>query len=357
MKIAHMILTSQNGGAEKVFVDYFKILKKIGHQNYFIIKNDAPYYDKIKDDGICHLKISNNFGYHDIWAVKKIKNFIENNDIEIVIAHGGRSMALAYKAIKTIKNRRVILVAVNHSYNVKRSLLADIIISVNREIFYKTIDAKRTVENSFILSNAIDISAENLVPKTLDLTTKKIVKIGIIGRMEKNKGFDNVIKSLAILNKSSQIKFILKIAGSGEELNKLKKLSKDMQLEDSIEFLGWIENSKEFYNNIDIFILSSFSETFGLVLLEAMKYRVPIISTNCDGPKEILQNDHDCLMLDLNDKKIDLPTQIASAVIKLTNDNQFTNQLVNNAFTRLQKRYSMEILERNLADLFKVEKL
>jgi len=357
MKIAHMILTSQNGGAEKVFIDYLKILKKIGHQNYFIIKNDAPYFKNIQNDGIDYLKISNNFGYHDFWAIKKIKNFIEKNNIEIVISHAGKSMVLARKAIKSIKSRKVILVAVNHSNNIKRSLLADIIISVNREIFYKTIDAKRTIENSFILSNAIDISDVNLVSKTLELSNKKIIKIGIIGRMVKAKGFDNVIKSLTILNQSSKIKFLLKIAGNGEEKNNLYNLVKSLNLVDSVEFLGWVENQQEFFNNIDIFILPSLIETFGLVLLESMKYRIPIITTNCDGPKEILQNEHDCLMLDLANKNQDLPNQIASAILKLINDKDLANKLVENAFNRLQKRYSMEILERNLADLFKIEKL
>ena len=357
MKIAHIILTSKNGGAEKVFVDYLKILKKIGHQNYFIVKNDAPYFEKIKNEAIDYLRVSNNFGYHDFWAVKKIKNFIEKNNIEIVIAHAGKSMVLARKAIKSIKSRKVILVAVNHSNNIKRSLLADIIISINREIFFKTIDAKRTVENSFILSNAIDISDAKKSPKIIDLQNKKIIKIGIIGRMVKVKGFENVIKAIAILKKTSNINFILKIAGSGEELNNLKDLTKNLQLENSIEFLGWVDNSIDFFNNIDIFILSSLIETFGLVLLESMKYRVPIITTNCDGPKEILQNEHDCLMLDLANKNIDLPNQIARAILKLINDKDLINKLVENAFNRLQIRYSMEILERNLADLFKIEKL
>jgi glycosyltransferase involved in cell wall biosynthesis len=357
MKIAHIILTSQNGGAERVFIDYLKILKKIGHQNYFIVKNDAPYFDIIKDIAVDHLKISNHFGYHDFIAIKKIKNFVEKNNIEVVVAHAGRSIALVHKALKSIKSRKVILVAVNHSNNIKRSLLADIIISVNREIFYKTIDAKRTIEDSFILSNAIDISDINPPVKNKNLADQKIITIGIIGRLVKAKGFDIVIKSLSKINSSSNIKFILKIAGDGEEKNNLKNLVKSLNLAESVEFLGWVENQQDFFSNIDIFILPSLAETFGLVLLEAMKYGVPIITTNCDGPKEILKPDIDCLMLDLNDKNHDLPSQITTAIIKLINDKDLANNLIENAFIRLQKRYSFDILEKNLADLFKIEKL
>ena len=73
MKIAHIILTSQNGGAEKVFIDYIGILKNIGHENFAIIKNDAPYFSKLENLKIKTQKIVNKFGYYDFLASKKLK--------------------------------------------------------------------------------------------------------------------------------------------------------------------------------------------------------------------------------------------------------------------------------------------
>ena len=138
MKIANIILTSLNGGAEQVFIDYMKIFEQLKHRNFAIIKNDAPYADKAKLNSEKTLLIKNNFGYYDFFAIKSVKFFLESNEIDYVVAHGGRAMVIASKAIAKIKNRKILLVAINHSNNVKRSIGADLIISINQKIFYKT---------------------------------------------------------------------------------------------------------------------------------------------------------------------------------------------------------------------------
>ena len=354
MKIAHIILTSQNGGAEKVFIDYIGVLKNIGHENFAIIKNDAPYFSKLENLQIKTQKIVNKFGYYDFLASKKIKDFIEENKIDIVIAHAGKSMVLAYKALKKITNKKVILVAVNHSYNIKRSLCADIIFSVNKEIFFKTIDKKRAPENSFIINNAIDLEGfEPNFPEN-NFVEKSPIILGVIGRFHKAKGFDSAIDALKILQKNSSQKIILKIAGTGEELANLQKKVKDLSLENNIEFLGWIADSKDFFSQIDIFILPSKIETFGLVILEAMKYGKPIIATNCDGPREILRHEIDGLLIDLKSSET-VPSQIAKAVEKLISDEKLANNLVKNSYQRLKSRFTFEILQGLLGEIFKMK--
>jgi glycosyltransferase involved in cell wall biosynthesis len=354
MKIAHIILTSQNGGAEQVFIDYIGILKNIGHENFSIIKNDAPYFSKLEKLEIKTQKIANKFGYYDFLAIKEIKNFIEENKIDVVIAHAGKSMVLTHKALKKITNKKVILVAVNHSYNIKRSLCADIIFSVNKEIFFKTIDKKRTPENSFVIYNGIDLKGFEPIFSDYNFIKKPTITLGVIGSLNNAKGFDFAIEALKILQKNSAQKFILKIAGSGEEMANLQKQVKDLNLENNVEFLGWIANPKDFFAQIDIFILPSKNETFGLVILEAMKFSRPIIATNCDGPKEILRHEIDGLLVDLKSSET-IPNQIAKAVEKIISDEELTNNLVKNSYQRLKNRFSFEILERMLSDIFKIK--
>ena len=354
MKIAHIILTSQNGGAEKVFIDYIYLLKKIGHENFAIIKNDAPYYSKLENLNIKTQKITNKLGYYDFLASKKIKDFLQENQIDVVIAHAGKSMVLTHKALKKITNKKIILVAVNHSYNIKRSLCADFIFSVNKEIFFKTIDKKRTPENSFIIYNGIDLDGFEPNFCEYNFTKKSPIILGVIGRLHKAKGFDYAIEALKILQKNSSQKILLKIAGTGEEMANLQSKIKDLNLEDSVEFLGWIDDPKDFFSQIDIFILSSKIETFGLVLLEAMKYGKPIISTNCDGPREILRKDIDALLIDLKSNE-SIPNQIAKNVKKLISDEKLANNLVENSYKRLKSRFTFEVLESLLGEIFKIK--
>jgi glycosyltransferase involved in cell wall biosynthesis len=109
-----------------------------------------------------------------------------------------------------------------------------------------------------------------------------------------------------------------------------------------------------FIISIDIFILPSKNETFGLVILEAMKYGKPIISTNCDGPKEILRHEVEGLIIDLKSNE-SLPNQIARSVEKLIFDEELANKLVKNSYQRLKARFSFEVLQGLLGDIFKIK--
>lgn len=359
MKIANIILTSQNGGAEQVFVDYIKIFQQLNHQNFAIIKKDAPYFEQVESRVNDVLKINNNFGYYDLLAINKIKNFLIRNNINCIVAHGGRAMFLASKAIAKIKKNKIFLVSVNHSNNVKRSIGSDIIINVNKKIFYKTIDLKQPSSQTFVVHNALDFLEQKTNFKEIDLENKPQIIIGVIGRFHSSKGFDNAIKTLSLIKNSSlknifskkmsEKKFILKIAGSGEELAYLKKLVKNYNLENEVEFLGWI-NKEQFFANIDIFLQTSLTETFGLVTLEAMNYRKPIICTDTDGSMEIIRDQVDGLIVKINDTKPQ-NLQFAEAIDKLINSNKLINNFVNSSYQRLIDKFSFNILKQTIRDI------
>lgn len=348
MKIVNIILTSQNGGAEQVFIDYLVVLKKLGHDVLAIIKEDAPYANKILELGIEIKKIENNFGDFDFFAVKKINKILREFGSNAVFAHVGRSVVLARKAIK---NQNILLVAINHSMNVKRSIGADLILSVNKEIFYRTIDAGQDEAKSFVVPNAIDLSDAIEVAPEIDLKNKSEIIIGLAGRLYRTKGFDFAIRALKKLENISDKKFILKIAGSGMEESNLKVLTQELNLENKVEFCGWVENKKEFFLGIDIFCMSSIEEeTFGLVLLEAMKYRKPIVSTNCDGPKEVLRDGVDGLLIEVSPLE-SLDSRIAEAVLKVVNEKELADKMIQSSFVRLKEKFSFQALENRMKEI------
>jgi len=355
MKIVNVILTSQNGGAEQVFLDYASVLKKLGHQVFAIIKNDAPYDKKIAELCVSVRKTTNNFGFYDFIAVRNIKKFLEEFDADAVFVHSGRSTSLVRKAVAKIKNKKIFVVSVNHSMNVKRSIGSDLILSVNKEIFYKTIESGQDEAKSFVVHNATSLEdAVKAVPQ-VNLSEKSIIILGVIGRFDSVKSFDFAIKAIKKLEKISEEnglnkKFILKIAGSGPQEIFLKSLVKELGLEDKVFFLEWIQNKKDFFDIIDIFCLTSKRETFGLVLLEAMKFCKPIISTSVDGPKEILRNEIDGLLVKFGPED-SLDDRIANAVLRIVNEPDLLNKMVKNSLTKVREKFSYESLEKRLAEI------
>lgn len=352
MKIVNIILTSQNGGAEQVFIDYSRILRdNLGHEILTIIKQDAPYAEKLEQLNIPFKKIKNNFGYHDIFAVNAIKKILEEFNADAVVAHAGRSMVLARKAIKKIKNKKIFEVAVNHSMNVKRSIGADVVISVNRSMFFNTIDKGQDETKSFVIHNAIDLSDAVTTAPHLNLQDKKIITLGVIGRLDKAKGFRYAVKAVKLLENHPDKKFILKIAGVGSKEPWLRDLIEELQIVDRIEFLGWIKDKKPFFDSIDIFLLPSQRETFGLVVLEAMKFRKPIIACDADGPKEIIRDEVDGLLICLEPLQ-NVEYRIVEAIEKMISQPQLVKNMIENSFARLNDKFSFEALTKRLQEIF-----
>lgn len=355
MKIVNIILTSQNGGAEQAFIDYLVALKNLGHELLAIIKNDAPYAEEVENLGILVKKVPNKFGFYDIFTVNKIHEILEEFNADAVLAHAGRSTVLVRRAISKIKNKKTFLIAVNHSMNVKRSIGADIILSVNKEIFLRTINAGQSETKSFVIQNAIDLSdAPSAAPK-IDLQNKETIVLGGIGRLDIAKGFRFTIKAIKKLEEFAKAnnlnkKFVFKLAGSGVREDYLRDLVRELNIESQIEFLGWMKNKKEFFESIDIFVMSSERETFGLVVLEAMKFQKPIISTDADGPKEFLRNDVDALMVNLQPLE-NIENRIADAVLRMASEPELADKLVKNAFVKVNDKFSYKALEKYFEEI------
>jgi glycosyltransferase involved in cell wall biosynthesis len=353
MKIVNIILSSQNGGAEQVFIDYLAVLKKLNHQLLAITKTDAPFAGEVEKLGIEVKKINNNFGYHDFFAINKIRKIIKEFQADCVIAHVGRSVVLVRKAIG--KKLDVKLIAVNHSPNVKRSIGSDLIFCVNKEIFCKTINLGQKENASFVIPNAVDLSDAFFAEKTINFSDKNEIILGAMGRFHSCKGFHILLQSLKILQNNNK-KIVLKIAGSGLEEESLKELTKELGLQDVVKFCGWVKDKKSFFQSLDIFCMPSIDiagETFGLVLLESMKNKTPIITSNCDGPQDVVRDKIDGLVFNVrNSNEEEIAKELASKINYLIANEELANNMVANAFQRVNEKFSYLALEARFREIF-----
>jgi glycosyltransferase involved in cell wall biosynthesis len=107
------------------------------------------------------------------------------------------------------------------------------------------------------------------------------------GRLTEQKGQWHLIRAFSEVRK--QIPCRLVIMGKGELDGYLKELTRELNLQNDIVFLGWQKNPYKYIANADVFVMSSLWEGFGIVLVEAMACGLPVISTDCPcGPREIL---------------------------------------------------------------------
>ena len=193
------------------------------------------------------------------------------------------------------------------------------------------INKKYKGELAKYLPNCIDTKNKKLFFKNSE---KKII-VGAMGRLVEKKGFEGLIN---VFKRLEGIQ--LQIAGDGPLMKSLKKKAYGYK---NIKLLGWIKNKNEFFKQIDIFFCSSYIEPFGLVILEAMLNGVPVISTKCRGPLDIIEHMKNGILVNTDDKH-----GMEEAVRLLQRDKLLRKQISKNAFETLKDKYSIQAYKKNL---------
>ena len=129
-------------------------------------------------------------------------------------------------------------------------------------------------------------------PDSLQLD-ENFINIVTIGRLQRPKGQWHLIRTMRLL-KECVPNIRLHIIGSGNLRADLEELVISLGLADNVVFWGFLEDPFEIMRQCDVFVLSSLSEGFGNVLIEAMVCGLPVVSADCkSGPKEVLAPDLD----------------------------------------------------------------
>ncbi|GGL88375.1 putative glycosyltransferase [Streptomyces cinereus] len=167
--------------------------------------------------------------------------------------------------------------------------------------------------------NAKIIAISNPIPyeNIENIPSLEYKTILTVGRLTHVKGFDLLIIAWAkVAQQVPDWKII--IVGSGEDELMLKQMAKDFEVEDSIIFAGQQKNMDTFYRQASFFCMSSRFEGFGMVLLEAQSYGLPIVAFDCDiGPGEII--DHNISGLLVEPENISGLTNSLLELINLSN--------------------------------------
>lgn len=182
--------------------------------------------------------------------------------------------------------------------------------------------------------------------KNKEFSKIKNKKIITVGRLEEPKNHQLLLKSFK--NVKEKVKDVdLIIVGKGSLENDLKKLADSLQITDSVHFLGFLDNPYYYLKNSDLFVLSSKTEGFPHVLLEAMSLKTPVLSTNCmTGPKDILKKEKYGYLV-----KSDDVNQLSKKIIKLLLNDKKRKKKVEKAYRRAEQ-FSPSIIIKKYEKLF-----
>jgi len=165
-----------------------------------------------------------------------------------------------------------------------------------------------------------------------------------VSRLVKKNGVEDIIKA------AQDLRFKLLIIGKGEQEEYLKDLTKKLNLEDNVLFLGEVSHKDlpQYLWISDVFVRPSLSEGLGNAFLEAMAAGVPVIGTKVGGIPDFLREGETGLFCEVQN-----PKSIAEKIETLLKDKKLRLRLVENGRKLVEEKYNWDSIARQIENIFK----
>ncbi|MEO2508740.1 glycosyltransferase family 4 protein [Clostridium paraputrificum] len=263
------------------------------------------------------LKISN------LKAANQIKMIVNENNYDIVHVH---TPVAAFYSRLFLRKEAVEVVYTCHGFHFYKgapiinwliyyplekiaSRWTDVIVTINKEDYNNAKRMKLRGKNKVFLMKSVGIDPNKYYTDPSFDRDKYRQKIGvdendfmilILAEINNNKNHIQVIKAMELLKEDNlNIKVIC--AGKGKLINKLQKIVSEKGLRENIRFIGFRKGVKELIECSDCIALFSKREGLGKCLLEGMIMHKPVIATNTRGPRELVKNEKNGLLVGVGD--------------------------------------------------------
>lgn len=294
MKILQVNAGTENGGGRTIIINLIRALRKNNIDVQLLVFEKGPVADWAAKYKI-PTTVMNQEGRLDLRVVHRLRKFIVDNKIDVVNTHGPRANFIMSLVSKKVKTKWVVTIHSNplldFSDNIKGKLLTQMNIRALKKAehfilitpkFQPVLEEIGIDKNRMgSIFNAMDFSEE--LPQTVHHDVFSLVNVARL-TLVKNQAL--LLKTLAQVD----FDFRLKIVGDGELRKQLQDLSRNLGLETKVEFTGFYDDTSPYYHKSDLFILTSNSEGFPLVLLEAANFGIPAIATDVGSCDQIISD-------------------------------------------------------------------
>jgi len=339
IKVLYVITSTGFGGAERLLLSHLKLLDHKKYKFYVCSLREKPddLFQEISQYAeTTNLKIKNKFNPLAITGLIKLFRKI-NPDI----IHSHLFQARFYSTIAHFfYNRSVLITHKHNNVNPKKHnifiFFEMISIFFNKKIIAISNSVKKSLikyelipsSKIFVLQNGVDYQKFNGIAKSKIISNNEQIIIGTVCRLEEQKGIRYLLLAMKIiLTKFPTVQ--LEIVGDGSLLDELKELTQKIGISNSVNFFGKFAEVIPFYKRMNIFVLPSIYEGFGIVLLEAMAAGIPVVATNVDGISEVVIDKESGLLVPPKN-----PEGIANAVINIIENSELTEKLVMEGYKR-----------------------
>ena len=255
-----------------------------------------------------------------ILKIKKnsMKNYIENCDSDIIIS---TRIEITEILSKYYKGKGILISQEHAHHNNNKDYINRVIKSLKNIDYFMPVSRKLTkFYKNKVKGNTKVMYSPLCVDYIPDKETKKNNKnIVSIGRLSPEKGCLDLIDVFNLIYKEDN-ECVLHIIGDGEEKTKIQEKIKNLNLNNSVILYGYKDKDfiREKLNDMSLYLMTSYEESFGLVLLEASAFAIPSIAfSSAEGACEIINNNVDGYIIEDRNKD-----EMKEKVLELLNDKQ-----------------------------------
>ncbi len=316
MRILQVSSATNLGGGETHFIELVDKLRQLGHEVIVAGRRNGP----LQTDVVLPFLNS-----ADFVSAFRLRTILKSKRIDVVHAHVARDYTVVAAAAWGLRDVRVVFTR-HLLYPVKKHALyrrVDGWLAPTSKILQAIEHLKP--KRSAVIPNWVDINKFTFVPHELHSPAC----IGLLGQISPHKGHEDALGAVRLLGSG----FRLLIAGRGEPeyVKTIKRQAAGLP----VDFLGFV-SLPEFFAMVDVLAVPSWEEPFGIVLLEAMASGVPVVSTACGGPLEIIGNDCHGILVPSRD-----PVSLSRALRVLTEDSDMRTRIIRAARERVEQEYDI----------------
>ncbi|OJV38891.1 MAG: hypothetical protein BGO29_10785 [Bacteroidales bacterium 36-12] len=195
-----------------------------------------------------------------------------------------------------------------------------------------------------LINNGYDFSEIKIKSEVFQIEKSNIYRLISVGRLDENKNPLLQLKALKkLLNKDVKVELLM--LGEGELNTAIEKEIQILELENHVKLLGYISNPYPYIKSANVLLISSFSEGFPTVAVEALALGIPVVSTQVGGVKEVIVDGlNGCIVSSYDENEY---TEAIEKVINFSTDKKTIEQSVAHLTKENWTRNVIQLIESN----------
>lgn len=349
------------GGAEIVAINLATELNQGDFESEVILIDGDPAIPLLEERGLKYtsLRFEKSFSWS---LVRQIAAQLRQSGAAIAQGHLPRMITYSTLAGKLAHVRSVMTVHGGCEFEHPRQrlyyfacgLLSSAVVTVSESLKQELHTAARVKKSKIaVINNGIYLpDFERAADRKLLFDKYQIPPEGpllvAVGNVREVKRYDVAIRTLAIV-KSQFPGITLAIAGKADDVvsRELERLVEELEVTANVKFLGFVAEPAELYAAADVYLLSSDSEGFSIATIEAMAASLPVVVTDCGGPRDIVTSDSEGIIIPKAN-----PEAMAQSVVTLLRDEKLRRRMGESARQSVERRFSMRACADRYRELY-----